>query len=137
MDKESRSRLQTRPLKRPFNQVVRGPPARASPTPPSRHSFSSSPPSIVCRFCQRPGHSRGNCRWANGQYLASGSRGHQLANFPSKGQRSIMPTPPTSDAARRNPVPAEEELHFLHSDRCSLMPREGQELNVEETRLST
>jgi len=31
----------------------------------------------------------------------------------------------------------EEELHFLHNDRCSSRPRGGQEPVMEEARLST
>ena len=104
MEKESRSRLQTRPLKRSFDQVVKGPPARISSAPPNRHSFTTSPPLTVCDFCQRPGHLRRNCRWANDQCLACGSRDHQLANCPSKRQRSIMPALLTLEAIKRNPV---------------------------------
>jgi len=106
MEKENMSRLQIRPLKRPFDQVTRGPSAKASPAPSSRHPFSPSSPSIICGFFQRSGHSRGNCRWANDQCLACGSRGHHLVNCPSKGQRSIMSAPPISEATGRNPVPA-------------------------------
>ena len=69
IEKENKSRLQARPLKRPLDQVTRGPPARFSVAPLSRRSIILPPSIMICNFCQRMGHLQRNCRWANGQCL--------------------------------------------------------------------
>ena len=105
-EKENKSKVQARPLKRPFDQVIKGPSSRFDGAPHIKQQFTPSLRAVVCRFCQLSGHHRGECRRANGLCLACGARDHQLVNCPSKGQRSVMPVAPTSEAAKRNPVPA-------------------------------
>ena len=137
MEKESRSRLQTRPLKRPFDQSSRGPTTRPSNALQSKHPFTSSPPMMICGFCQKPGHGRKECRWANQQCLSCGSEDHLVAVYPFNKQRSIMYVLQHQKQLGGIQYPQVEELHFLHSGRCSSRTRGGQELVVEEARLST
>jgi len=105
MEKENKSRLQARPLKRPLNQVTRGSPVRFSVAPPSRRPITLTPPTMIRDFCQRTRHLRKNCMRANGQCLAYGSRDHQLADCPIKGQRTTIPTLP-APGVKKNPAPA-------------------------------
>ena len=58
MEKENKSRLPARRLKRPLNQVIRGPPVRFSVAPPSRRPIALPPSTMICDFCKRMGHLR-------------------------------------------------------------------------------
>ena len=51
MEKENKSKLQARPLKRPLDQVTRGPPTRFSVAPPSRRPIAPPPSIMICDFC--------------------------------------------------------------------------------------
>ena len=102
MEKENKSKLLARPLKRPLDQVTRGPPTRFSVAPPSRRPIAPPPSTMICDLCQRMGHLQKNCRWANGQCLACGSGDHQLADCPIKGQKSTIPTLPAVIPRSRN-----------------------------------
>jgi len=105
MEKENKSRLQIRPLKRPLDQVTRGPPPRFNVAPSSRRPIALPPSIMICDYCQRMGHLQKNCRWANGQCLGCGFGDHQLADCPIKGQRSTIPTLP-APGVKKNPAPA-------------------------------
>ena len=98
--------MQARPLKRPFDQVIKGPSSRFGGILHNKQHFTLSPQALVCGFCQLPGHHRGECRRANRLCLACRARDHQLVNCPSKRQRSVMPIAPASEAVKKNPVPA-------------------------------
>jgi len=104
-EKENKSRVQTRPLKRPFDQVTKGPPSRFSGAPQNKQQFTPSTRALVCGFCQLSGYNRWECRGANILYLAWGGRDHQIVNCSSKEQRSVMPVAPAPEAVRRNSVP--------------------------------
>ena len=106
VEKENKSKVQARPLKRPFDQVIKRPTSRFGGAPHNKQQFTSSPRTIVCGFCQLPGHHRGECRRANKLCLACGAKDHQLMNCPFKDQRSIVPVAPASETAKKNPVPA-------------------------------
>ena len=71
-------------------------------------------------------------------YLTYGARDHQIVNYPSKGQRSVMPIAPIPKAARRNPVhagrgtplPPQRQV-FKQSQRRARASRErGQAFNL-------
>ena len=52
----SKSKVQARPLKRPFDQVIKRPTSRFGGAPHNKQQFTSSSRTIVCGFCQLPGH---------------------------------------------------------------------------------
>jgi len=106
VEKENKNKVHARPLKRPFDQVTKGPTSRFGSAPHNKQQFTPSPRTVVCRFCQLPGHHRGEYRRANRLCLACGARDHQLVNCPSKGQRSVVPVAPASEAANWNSIPA-------------------------------
>ena len=72
-------------MKRPFVPMGRGVPFRAAKI--QRQPFRPAPyqtaqPITVCSYCEKPGHSRQNCRRANGLCLICGSRGHAVETCP-------------------------------------------------------
>ena len=72
-------------MKRPFVPMGRGGPFRAAkiqrqPFRPAPYQTAQS--SNFCNFCLKPGHTRPNCRRANGLCLWCGSRDHAVGTCP-------------------------------------------------------
>ena len=72
-------------MKRPFVPMGRGVPFRAAkiqrqPFRPAPYQSAQS--LTVCSYCEKPGHTRQNCRRANGLCLICGSRGHAVETCP-------------------------------------------------------
>ena len=75
-------------MKRPFVPVGRGGPFRAAKVQ-MRQPFRPAPyqtaqPFAFCNYCQKPGHTRPNCRRANGLCLVCGSRDHSIEACPHR-----------------------------------------------------
>jgi len=61
------------------------------------------PPQPVCNYCQKPGHTRQNCRMAHGLCLGRGSTDHSSGECPHRRNENntptltIFPTPPSEE----------------------------------------
>jgi hypothetical protein len=102
------NRAQQKQGKRPFNQVGQGQnqPAKR-PFQQSQQQQQQQQPKVECSYCHRLGHTRQECRRANGSCLACGSKDHQLSECPIKNNRNNQPVPPALPAlpVRRNQAP--------------------------------
>ena len=67
LEKKKSNMIRNQTMKRPFPQTGRGGPFRAARIPTMRRPFRPAPfpvtqPFSFCSYCQKPGHSRQNCR---------------------------------------------------------------------------
>ena len=89
LEKGKSNMIRNQTMKGPFPQTGRGGPFRTARIPTMRRPFRPAPfpvtqPFSFCSYCQKPGHSRQNCRSANGLCLVCGSRDHTIEVCPHK-----------------------------------------------------
>jgi len=87
LEKKNHSQMKNQAMKRPFQQMGRGGPVRATRAPMTKQPFQPVPlqmirPIRICGYCQKADHTQQNCRRANGLCLACGSSGHTVEGCP-------------------------------------------------------
>jgi len=112
LEKKNLNQKRNQAMKRPFQQLGRGGPVKATKVPIIRQPFRSAPlqitrPLPICDYCQKAGHTQQECRMANGLCLICGSGDHSIESCPHKRNGIMNQTLPAPSVpiGQRNPGP--------------------------------
>jgi len=105
--------------KRPFELIDEDDEVRATQGPMIRGPFQPPMSQVVCNYCHRPGHYKGDCRVAKRLCLVCGSGSHMLWDCPHRKFGDVAPVRPAHPApalpappVRRNPGPVDRRAPF-------------------------
>jgi len=120
-EKTQGDQMRQQAMKRPFQLMGEEDTGRATQGPMMRRLSQPPLSQIVCNYCHRPGHYKGDCRVAKRLCLACGSGGHMLRDcqYREFGRvasiRPALPAPPlrrnTGPVDRRVPFPPQQYGH--------------------------